>query len=343
MLSITILRQAQRFFCDVQQRRFHKKENHMAKPVLMQIGAYPSWDEEPLNQEYDVRRYFEAKDKAAFLAENGPHIRAIATRGELGASRDMMAACPHLEIVSVYGVGYDAVDLDACRERGIRVTNTPDVLSGDVADFAVTMMLAQTRGVVIGDAWVRNGSWAEIGNLPLQRRAWGRRVGILGLGRIGYEIAKRLEGFGMQISYSDTAKKDYAKDWTFVATPVELAATSDFLFVAAAASRKTHHIVNASVLEALGADGMLINVSRASNVDEDALITALSCGTLGSAALDVFEKEPRLDPRFAKLPNILLQPHQASGTRETRQAMGNLVRANLSAHFKGEALFTPVI
>ncbi|WP_417280736.1 2-hydroxyacid dehydrogenase [Celeribacter sp.] len=315
----------------------------MSKPAIMQIGAYPAWDQDLLNQDYDVRKYFEAADKDAFLAEHGPQVRAIATRGELGASRAMIEACPNLEIVSVYGVGYDAVDLGACCEHNVRVTNTPDVLSGDVADFAVTMMLAQTRGVVAGDAWVRSDNWATTGNLPLQRRAFGRRAGVLGLGRIGFEIAKRLAGFGMDIAYSDIAPKDYAQDWTFVATPTELAAQSDFLFVAAAASSATRHIIDASVLEALGPDGMLINVSRASNVDEEALIDALSTGKLGSAALDVFEGEPSLDPRFLDLSNILLQPHQASGTVETRKAMGALVRANLEAHFAGKPLPTPVI
>ncbi len=315
----------------------------MPKPVILQMGAYPSWDETPLNEAYDLRRYFEAADKAAFLAEHGPSVRAIATRGELGASREIIAACPQLEVISVYGVGYDAVDLGACRERGIRVTNTPDVLSGDVADFAVTMMLAQSRGVVAGDAWVRDGRWAAQGGMPLQRRAFGRRAGILGLGRIGFEIARRLTGFGMQIAYSDVAPKDYAADWSFVKDAEALAAQCDFLFVAAAASQETRHIVNARVLKALGPDGMLINVSRASNVDEEALIAALADGTLGAASLDVFEGEPALDPRFRELPNILLQPHQASGTVETRKAMGELVRANLAAHFAGAPLVTPVI
>ncbi|TNJ43288.1 2-hydroxyacid dehydrogenase [Phaeobacter sp. B1627] len=315
----------------------------MSNPVILQIGAYPTWDEEPLNRDYEVRRYFEAEDKAAFLAQHGPDVRAIATRGELGADRAMIEACPRLELVSVYGVGFDAVDLEACRENNVRVTNTPDVLSGDVADFAVTMMLAQTRGIVAGDAWVRDGSWATEGGLPLQRRAWGRRAGVLGLGRIGFEIAKRLSGFGMDIAYSDVAPKDYAEDWTFAATPVELAKQCDFLFVAAAASAETRHIINRDVLHALGADGMLINVSRASNVDEEALIDALSSGALGAAALDVFEGEPALDPRFMDLPNILLQPHQASGTVETRKAMGALLRENLTAHFAGKPLVSPVL
>lgn len=314
----------------------------MNKPVILQMGAYPEWDEVPLNEQYDVRRYFEAGDKADFLAEYGPLVRGIATRGELGASRQIIEACPNLEVISVYGVGFDAVDLAACRERGIRVTNTPDVLTGDVADLGVAMALAVARGIVGAEAWVRDGSWAEKGNYPLQRRIWGKKAGILGLGRIGYEIAQRLRGFGMDIAYSDVAAKDYAAGLTFIADPVELARHSEFLFVALAASEATRHIVSDAVIEALGPEGVLINVSRASNIDEEALISALQDGRLGAAALDVFVGEPAIDPRFRALPNVLLQPHQASGTIETRKAMGELVRGNLAAHFAGQPLLTPV-
>ncbi|WP_449044137.1 2-hydroxyacid dehydrogenase [Paracoccus versutus] len=315
----------------------------MSKPVVLQMGAYPEWDEVPLNADYDLRRYFEAADKDAFLAECGAHVRAIATRGELGASRKVIEACPNLGLISVYGVGFDAVDLQACRERGIRVTNTPDVLTGDVADLGVAMMLAVARGIVGAEAWVRGGHWAAKGNYPLQRRIWGKKAGILGLGRIGFEIAQRLRGFGMDIAYSDVAAKDYAADLTFIADPVELARHSEFLFVALAASAQTLHIVNREVIEALGPEGVLVNVSRASNIDEQALIAALQDGRLGAAALDVFDNEPRIDPRFLDLPNVLLQPHQASGTIETRKAMGELVRNNLAAHFAGQPLLTPVI
>lgn len=315
----------------------------MTKPVVLQMGAYPDWDEQLLNAAYDIRRYFDAADKAAFLAECGPEVRAIATRGELGASREIIEACPNLEVISVYGVGYDTVDLAACRERGIKVTNTPDVLTGDVADLGVAMMLAVSRGIVGAEAWVRNGDWAAKGNYPLQRRIWGKSAGILGLGRIGFEIAQRLRGFGMEIAYSDVAPKDYADGLTFVADPVALAHRSEFLFVALAASAETLNIVNDSVMEALGPEGVLINVSRASNIDEKALIQALQDGRLGAAALDVFVGEPQIDPRFATLPNVLLQPHQASGTIETRKAMGALVRDNLEAHFSGNPLLTPVL
>lgn len=315
----------------------------MAAPHILQVGPYPAWDQEPLEAAFTVHRYFEAADKGAFLAEVGPQIRGIATRGELGADAALIAACPNLEIVSVCGVGYDAVDLDACRARGIRVTNTPDVLTGDVADLGVAMMLAQSRGMVGAEAWARSGSWANQGLYQLQRRVWGKRAGVLGLGRIGFEVAKRLAGFDLDIAYSDVAAKPYAGQWEFIADPVALAERSDFLFVTLAASAATRHIVGREVIEALGPEGMLINVSRAANVDEEALLAALETGKLGSAALDVFEGEPAFNPRFLALPNVLLQPHHASGTIETRKAMGQLVRDNLTAHFAGQELPTPVI
>lgn len=315
----------------------------MSKIELLQVGPYPTWDEDWLNEHFTMHRYFEAGDKTAFLAEHGGNIRGIATRGELGAGRAMIEALPKLEVISVYGVGFDAVDLAAARERRIRVTNTPDVLTKDVADLGIAMMLAEARGVTGGERWVRNGDWARKGLYPLKRRVHGKRVGILGLGRIGYEVAKRLVGFDMEIAYSDTASKDYAKDWAFIADPVELAARSDFLFVTLAASAETRHIVGRNVIEALGPEGMLINISRASNVDEAALLDALESGKLGSAALDVFEGEPNLNPRFLALDNVLLQPHMASGTVETRKAMGQLVFHNLSAHFEGRPLPTPVL
>ncbi|ESW60251.1 MAG: D-2-hydroxyacid dehydrogenase [Rhodobacter sp. CACIA14H1] len=315
----------------------------MDKPHILQVGPYPDWDQMPLDAAFHAHRYFESGDKAAFLAEHGPKVRGIATRGELGANAAMIAACPHLEIISVYGVGFDAVDLDACRARGIRVTNTPDVLTNDVADLGVAMMLVQSRGIIGAETWVRDGSWATRGLYPLQRRVWGRRAGVLGLGRIGYEVAKRLAGFDMDIAYSDVAPKDYAQGWEYIADPVALAARSDFLFVTLAASAATRHIVGAGVIGALGPEGMLINISRASNIDEEALLAALETGRLGSAALDVFEGEPKLNPRFLSLPNVLLQPHHASGTVETRKAMGQLVRDNLTAHFAGRPLPTPVL
>jgi len=310
---------------------------------ILQMGPYPEWDQGPLDAAFTMHRYFEANDKATFLDRIGAGVRGIATRGELGADRATIEALPQLEVISVYGVGYDAVDLDACRERNIRVSNTPDVLTQDVADLGVAMMLAQSRGMVGAEQWVRDGSWSDKGLYPLQHRVFGKKAGILGLGRIGFEVAKRLAGFDMDIAYSDVSAKDYAPDWRFIDNPVELAAHSDFLFVTLAASAETRHIVGREVIDATGSKGMIINVSRASNIDEDALLDALESKRLGSAALDVFEGEPGLNPRFLELDNVLLQPHHASGTFETRKAMGKLVRDNLIAHFSGMPLVTPVL
>ena len=315
----------------------------MTKPEILQIGPYPEWDQVPLEESFVVHKYYEAPDKAALLAEVGPNVRGIATRGELGADAELIAALPKLEIISIYGVGFDAVDLDACRARGIRVTNTPGVLTDDVADLGVALALAQSRGIVGAEAWARSGNWAAKGLYPLQRKVTGKKAGVLGLGRIGFEVAKRLAGFNMDIAYSDISAKDYAPDWEFVADPVALAERSDFFFVTLAASAETRHIVDKDVIEAVGPEGVLINVSRASNVDEEALLDALESGKLGSAALDVFDNEPNINPRFLVLDNVLLQPHQASGTVETRKAMGQLMRDNLAAHFAGQDLPTPVI
>ncbi|MDR6820736.1 lactate dehydrogenase-like 2-hydroxyacid dehydrogenase [Neorhizobium sp. 2083] len=315
----------------------------MAKPDILLVGPYPEWDLVELEAQYNVLKLYEAEDRDAFVRDHAQGIRAIATRGELGASADLIGRLPKLEVVSVYGVGYDAVDLDACRARGIRVTNTPDVLTNDVADLGVAMMLVQSRGMIGAETWVKDGSWVEKGLYPLKRRVWGRKAGVLGLGRIGFEVAKRLKGFDMDIAYSDVAEKPHGEGMTFVADPVELARRSDFLFVTLAASAATRHIVSKDVIAALGPEGMLINISRASNIDEEALLEALESGALGSAALDVFEAEPKLDPRFLKLDNVLVQPHHASGTIETRKAMGRLVRDNLAAHFAGAALPTPVV
>ena len=314
----------------------------MTKPHVLQMGALPDWDEAPLRAAYELHRYFEATDKTSHLAEVGPHVRAVATRGDLGATAEMINACPSLELISVYGVGYDAVDLEVCRARGIAVTNTPDVLTDDCADLALGMWLALSRGIVAAEAWARSGDWVAKGGFALHHRASGKRAGVLGLGRIGMAVARRLEGFGMEIAYSARSPRAGAESWRFIPDPKDLAARSDVLFVTLAATPQTRHIVTAQVLDALGPEGMLVNISRAQNIDEAALLDALEQGCIRGAALDVFEGEPAFDPRFAKLNNALLQPHHASGTFETRRAMGQLMRDNLAAHFAGQPLLTPV-
>ncbi len=327
------------------------KDMAMSKIELLQVGSYPDWVQAVLEQTYVMHRYFEvpqtaagqaAADQAAFLARVGGAIRGIATRGDLGADAAMIAALPKLEVIAVYGVGYDGVDLAAAQARGIRVTNTPDVLTGDVADLAVGMWLAGRRRMVEADAWARSGNWAAKGAFPITRRAFGKSAGILGLGRIGRAIGDRLQGFGMQISYTSRAAKA-TPGWQHIEGAVALAEVSDVMFVALAATPDTRHIVDARVLAALGPDGMLVNISRAANVDEAALIAALRDGSLGAAALDVFDGEPAYDPAFQNVPNLLMQPHIGSGTLETRLAMAELMCDNLAAHFAGQPLLTPVI
>ncbi len=315
----------------------------MTKPYILQVGPYPKWDQIPLDAAFHMHRWWEAADKDALLARVGPDIRAIATRGDLGASEAMIAACPKLEMISVFGVGYDSVHLPSCKARGVSVSNTPDVLTEDVADLAVAMLLSLVRRIGPAEAWVRSGDWAAKGVPPLTRKVSGSRAGILGLGRIGMAIGRRLQGFGMDIAYSARSPKPGAEGWTFVPDAVALAARSDHLFVALAATAETRHIVNARVLQALGPEGTVINISRAANVDETALLDALEAGGIAGAALDVFEGEPNLNPRFLTAPNVLLQPHHGSGTVETRKAMGKLMRDNLTAHFAGQPLLTPVL
>jgi lactate dehydrogenase-like 2-hydroxyacid dehydrogenase len=313
----------------------------MSKPEILLMGAYPDWDLVELEQHYEVHKIYAAANREAFLAQHSAEIRAIGTRGELGASAELMRALPRLEIVACYGVGTDAIDLYYARQNRIRVTNTPDVLTGDVADMSMALLLSAARKIPQADRFVRSGAWAQ-GNLELVTRVYGKTVGIVGMGRIGATVARRLGGFDCQIMYFDVARRDDLP-YRFVGDLRELARQSEFLIVTLAGGEVTKSLVNAAVLEALGADGILVNVSRGSTVDETALIDALERRVIKGAALDVFWNEPNIDKRLLSFGNVVLQPHHASGTIETRKAMGKLVRNNLAAHFAGSALPTPVV
>ncbi|POS07006.1 hydroxyacid dehydrogenase [Burkholderia gladioli] len=310
------------------------------RPALLMTGPYQPWDDAWLSSAYEVHRLWEAPDRAAFLAGQGAAVRAIATRGDLGADAALIAALPKLEIIACYGVGTDAIDLAAARERGIRVTNTPDVLTGDVADLGVGLALAMMRRIGAGDTHVRSGAWQD-GDMPLVTRLYGKRVGIVGFGRIGSTLARRLSGFDVELGYFDVARREDSPHRFFDKLD-ELAGWCELLIVTLAGGPGTRHLVDAAVLDALGPKGYLVNVSRGTTVDEAALLDALERRAIAGAALDVFWNEPRIDARFLALPNVLLQPHHASGTIETRQAMGALVRDNLAVHFAGEPLLTPV-
>ncbi|WP_032900520.1 2-hydroxyacid dehydrogenase [Mesorhizobium ciceri] len=304
-------------------------------------GPYPDWDMGDLEAKYRVHKLWQADDKDALISSHSDAIRAIATRGELGAGAALMAKLPKLEIVSCYGMGTDAIDLAYARENRIRVTNTPDVLTEDVADIGIGLLLAVARQIPQADAYVRDGSWRKA-NMPLVTRVYGKRLGIVGMGRIGKAVARRASAFDCEIAYFGTRKHDDLP-YDFVGDLVELARRSEFLIVTLAGGDGTRNIVNAEVLAALGPDGILVNIARGSTVDETALLVALESGAIKGAGLDVFWDEPTINERFTTLANVVLQPHHGSGTVETRKAMGQLVRDNLAAHFSGQPLLTPVV
>jgi len=310
------------------------------KPDLLLIEPMMPEVEAQLDAAYQVHRLFEAKDPAALLATIGRSVRAIATGGQHGASNDVLDALLALEIIAINGIGTDAVDLDRARSRGIRVTTTPDVLTDDVADLAIGLILAVSRRICVADRFVRTGNWPR-GRLPLSAKVSGKRLGIFGLGHVGRAIARRAEGFGMPIAYSERHPTDVA--YRFVPDLVSLADESDFLVVAASGGAATHNLVNRPVFDALGPTGILINIARGTVVDEPALIAALVEGRLGGAGLDGFAHEPEVPPALWGMENVVLQPHQASATVETRRSMADLVLANLAAHFAGRELVTPVV
>jgi hydroxypyruvate reductase len=309
----------------------------MKPEILMVAPMMPRFMAE-LERAYTVHRLWEASDRDLLLKKVGPNIKAITTNGASGASGALIAALPNLEIIVCYGVGVDAIDLPLARKRGIPVTTTPDVLTEDVADMALALLLATARQIVRGDQYVRTGQWAT-GEMALTRRVNGKRTGIFGLGRVGKALAKRLEALNMKISYTNRKRLDVP--YAFYTELVTLATDVDFLIVTAAGGEATRKAVNRSVLEALGPNGILINVSRGSIVDEEGLVQVLKEGKLGGAGLDVFATEPNVPEELRSTPNVVLQPHHASGTIETRSAMGDLLLRNLEAHFAGKPLLTP--
>jgi D-3-phosphoglycerate dehydrogenase len=296
---------------------------------------------EELESSYRVNKLWEAKAPEQLVERWAEAIRAIATRAELGASRGLIERLPNLEIIACYGVGTDAIDLETAKQRNIRVTNTPQVLNKDVADMAIALMLAVLRQIPQGDRYIREGRWITR-NMDLCASLTGKAVGILGYGRIGEEVAKRASAFDTTVAYCNRVIKAESA-YKYFPTAKALAEACDVLIVTVSGGPATRHIVNSDVLRALGPQGVLINVSRGSTVDEDALIDALEKRVIAGAGLDVFANEPNIDPRFLRLDNLLVQPHHASGTVKTRKAMGQLVRDNLAAHFLGKPLLTPVL
>lgn len=306
----------------------------MTLPRLIQLCPFSPELEVALARDFDVCRYFDLTDPSGWLSAHAEQVRAIATGAHIGAPGELVTQLPGLGIIAINGVGFDKVDLDLARRRDIRVTTTPDVLTDDVADFALGLTIALLRDIVPSDMDVRSGVWPQ-GDGTLSRKVSGKTFGILGLGKIGSAIASRLSVFGPVI-YSSRTEKNVP--YRYVEDVCVLADQADILIVACAATPTNANLVGADTFDALGPDGYLVNVSRGSVVDEAALIAALRDNRIAGAALDVFANEPRVPAELTAMRNVVLTPHIASATRETRQAMAELLMANLRAFVSGDPL-----
>ncbi|MEZ5480461.1 MAG: 2-hydroxyacid dehydrogenase [Thiolinea sp.] len=307
---------------------------------LLIIGGITPAMQEQLEQTFRLQFLRDLDDPQGWLEEHGAQFEYVLTNGHDGVKPEYMAALPGLKLISNYGVGYDAIDAGLAAQRGILVTHPPDVLNAEVATTALLLLLACYRELLPNDAHVRSGRWATQGNAPLSRSADNRTIGIVGLGRIGQAIADKLAPFNSRILYHSRSEKDVP--YEYFADLTAMARAAEVLICITPGGASTRHLINREVLEALGPDGVLINVSRGSVVDEAALIEALENGTLGRAGLDVFEQEPQVPERLRALPNVVLTPHVGSGTVETRAAMGQLTVDNLLQHVKDGTVISPV-
>ena len=309
------------------------------------LVAYPlrSQQMDMLEERYTLHRLDLAKgeEREAVFAKAGPVCTAMVVNGHVTVDEVFLSKLPALKLASCSSAGYDQMDVDAMTQRGIKLTNTSEVLLDDVADMALLLMLAARRRLPQGDAYVRSGQWGEKGMMPLTSSTYGKKAGIVGLGQIGLAIAKRCEAVGLTIGYHTRSPKS-GNDYAYFDDPVKLAEWADVLIAATPGGAATEGLISAEVLDALGPAGSFVNIARGTVVDEPALIKALEEGRIASAGLDVYLNEPNPDPRFAKLDNVVLYPHHASGTEETRERMAQLAVDNLDAFFAGKTLLTPV-
>ena len=311
------------------------------KPHCVSVHPMPPAQAEKLASMFEVHVLPGEAAKKPIDAPWAKEVRILQTSGQWGANRAFMESMPKLEVVSCYGVGVDAVDIGYCKEKGIPVGNTPAVLNDDVADLALGLMLMASRRLGVGDRYVRGGRWVKEGNMPLARKLSGKSLGILGLGRIGKQIAKRAQAFDMPISYFGRSKQDVP--YKYYDKLAAMARDVDVLCAICPGGEATRNLINREVMEALGPEGILVNVARGSVVDEPAMVEALRSGKLGVAALDVFVAEPTVPEELFKLDNVVLQPHVGSATVETRAAMGELVIENIRAHLAGKPLLARVV
>ena len=313
----------------------------MNKPRVLQIGPLSERFNRELAQRYDVSALWQQAEPLAFLREQGEQFIYMVSSARFGCTADQLRALPNLRVICSFGVGYDGYPLELLRERDIAISTTPDVLNDCVADLAMGLMIDSARRLSESDRFVRSGAWGEGASIPLARRVSGKRLGIVGLGRIGEAVALRASGFSMPVRYHNrrpVAGSRYQHEPDLL----ELARWADFLVLTCPGGQATYHLIDAKVLEALGADGFLINVARGSVVDESALITALRDRVIAGAGLDVYEREPQVPAALRELDNVVLLPHVGSASVETRQQMADLVLDNLSAFIATGKLLTPL-
>ncbi len=315
----------------------------MSKQTIVQIGSLAGSPgaNEALRDKFNVIALWESSDQAKTLSQ-AQEVEVVVTSAMHGCSAEVMQQLPNLKLISNWGVGYDTIDIEAANARGIAVTNTPDVLNDCVADEALGLLIASARHIAQGDRFVRSNRWEnQDGMLPLGTRVSGKKLGIVGLGRIGMAIAKRALGFDMQIGYHNrSARTDVP--YQYMDKLTDLAKWADFLIVATVGGASTRKLVSRDVLKALGPSGLIINIARGPVIDETAMVELLQSGELGGAGLDVFEREPKVPDALKSLENVVLMPHVGSATTETRQAMFELTLSNVEAYFAGKALLTPV-
>jgi lactate dehydrogenase-like 2-hydroxyacid dehydrogenase len=309
---------------------------------VLGIGGFEPTFEAELAARYDIPRLPSGPQRAEFLAKQAADIRVVLTSGQLGMDSNVLAALPNLGAIVNYGAGVDSIDLEAAGRRGIGVSNTPDVLSDTVADTALGLILMTLRGFGAADRYVRAGRWASEGRFSYGRDVSGLQVGILGLGRIGSAIATRLLGFDCAIAYHNR-HRIADSPYRYAESPPELAESVDILVVATTGDHRTRHLVDRTVLEALGPEGYLINIARGSVVDQEALVELVAGGGLAGAGLDVFADEPNVPAALLNLDNVVLFPHIGSATARTRRAMALLAIANLDSYLNTGELVTPVL
>lgn len=316
------------------------KDEMTMKPHVLQMGPLLPDTMRQLDAAYLVHRYDLAEDKERLIAEIAPRVTAIATRGDYEVNADLLSRLPRLKLIASSGAGFDGIDAATARRLGITITNTPGVVSECVADLAFALTLATIRRTLVHDRFVRAGTWSTQKPV-LTDKVWGERLGIVGLGGIGHAIARRAEAFRMPIAYCGRHRQE-GVGYQYFDNPVELAAWARILVVSVPGGTTTSGMVGPTVIDALGKDGYLINVSRGSVVDQPYLTAALAEGRLAGAGLDVFANEPQVPQELMALQNVVLQPHIGSGTNYTRNAMGQLVVDNLAAFFEGRTLISPV-